>query len=255
MSRPFSLVQLSDPHIGADWAQGDPTARLAAAVDAVLSVGRPDAVLVSGDLADHGSDAEYEVVRELLASLRAPLHVVAGNHDDRAVLRGHFDLPGTDGQPVQYSTELGPLRLVVIDTTIPGEDPGALDSDRLEWLDAELAEAPDAPTIVAMHHPPILTGSPVWDDLGLPSADRAALRDVIARHRQVRRIVGGHVHRTMTGELGGTPVLTVPSTYVQARLNFDAQELELTPDPAGFGVHVVVDGELTSHVEPVAAQR
>jgi hypothetical protein len=59
----------------------------------------------------------------------------------------------------------------------------------------------------------------------------------------------------MTGELGGTPMLTVPSTYVQARLNFDSQELELTPDPAGFGVHVVVDGELTSHVESVATQR
>jgi Icc protein len=251
MSRPFSLVQLSDPHIGADWAEGDPTSRLAAAVDAVLAVGRPDAVLVSGDLADHGSDAEYEVVRELLAPLRAQVHVVAGNHDDRAVLRRHFDLPGTDGEPVQYSTDLGPLRLVVIDTTIPGEDPGALDSDRLEWLDAELAAAQDAPTIVAMHHPPILTGSPVWDDLGLPDADRAALRAVITRHGQVRRIVAGHVHRTMTGEMAGTPVLTVPSTYVQARLNFDSQELELTPGPAGFGVHVVVDGELTSHVEPV----
>jgi hypothetical protein len=55
----------------------------------------------------------------------------------------------------------------------------------------------------------------------------------------------------MTGDLAGTPVLTVPSTYVQARLNFESQELELTPDPAGFGVHIVVDGELTSHVEPV----
>jgi len=55
----------------------------------------------------------------------------------------------------------------------------------------------------------------------------------------------------MTGELGGTPVLTLPSTYVQARLNFDSDELELTPDPAGFGVHVVVDGGLTSHLEPI----
>jgi Icc protein len=251
MSGPFRLVQLSDPHIGADWAEGDPTARLAVAVDAVLAVGRPDAVLVSGDLADHARDAEYEVVKGLLAPLGAPVHVLAGNHDDCGVLRRHFDLPGTDGEPVQYSSDLGPLRLVVVDTTIPGEDPGALDGGRLEWLDAELAAAPDASTVVAMHHPPILTGSPVWDDLGLPLADREALRDVIARHRQVRRVVAGHVHRTMVGELGGTPVLTVPSTYVQARLDFGSQKLELTPDPGGFGVHVVVDGGLTSHVEPI----
>ena len=65
------------------------------------------------------------------------------------------------------------------------------------------------------------------------------------------RVVGGHVHRTMTGDLAGCPVLTVPSTYVQARLNFDAHEIQLSPEPAGFGVHVMVDGELTSHVEPV----
>jgi 3',5'-cyclic-AMP phosphodiesterase len=255
VSRQFLLVQLSDPHIGADWAEGDPTARLAAAVESVRALGQPDAVLVSGDLADHASDAEYDVVRELLAPLRAPVHVVAGNHDDRAALRRHFDVPGADGEPVQYSADLGPLRLVVVDTTIPGADPGALDGGRLDWLDAELAAAPETPTIVAMHHPPLLTGSPVWDDLGLPAADRAALGEVIGRHGQVRRVVAGHVHRTMTGEMAGTPVLTVPSTYVQARLNFDSQELELTPDPAGFGVHVVADGELTSHVESVAAQR
>ncbi|HET9673909.1 MAG TPA: phosphodiesterase [Gaiellaceae bacterium] len=251
MSRPFLLVQLSDPHIGADWAEGDPTARLGAAVESVRALGTPDAVLVSGDLADHATDAEYELVQELLAPLVAPLYVLAGNHDDRRALHRHFGVPGADGEPVQYSADLGPVRLVVLDSTRPREDPGSLDGGRLDWLDAELAAAPDAPTIVAMHHPPVLTGSPVWDDLGLPPADRLALRDVIARHRQVRRVVAGHVHRTMTGDLAGAPVVTVPSTYVQARLNFESQELELTSDPAGFGVHVVVDGELTSHVEPV----
>ena len=245
------LVQLSDPHIGADWAEGDPTAGLAAAVEAVRALGQLDAVLVSGDLADHASDAEYEVVRELLDPLSAPVYVVAGNHDDRRALHRHFGVPGAEGEPVQYSTEVGPLRLVVLDTTRPGEDPGSLDGGRLDWLDEELAAAPEAPTVVAMHHPPVLTGSRVWDDLGLPRADRLGLRDVIARHRQVRRVVAGHVHRAMTGDLAGTAVLTVPSTYVQARLSFDSQELELTPGPAAFGVHVLVDGELTSHVESV----
>ena len=156
------------------------------------------------------------------------------------------------GEPVQYSAHLGPVRLVVVDTTIPGEDPGALDNGRLAWLDAELAAVPEAPTIVAMHHPPILTGSPVWDDLGLPSADRAALRDVVGRHRQVRRIVAGHVHRTMTGELGGAPVLTVPSTYVQAELDFGADEIRLSAEPPGFAVHAWLDGELVSYVVTVS---
>jgi hypothetical protein len=67
----------------------------------------------------------------------------------------------------------------------------------------------------------------------------------------VRRLVGGHVHRAIGGELSGRAVLTVPSTHVQARLNFAMQEMELSPEPAGFAVHAVVDGELVSHVQPV----
>jgi 3',5'-cyclic-AMP phosphodiesterase len=252
MSRPFVLAQLSDFHIGGDWAPGDPVAGVAAAVETVLSMpSQPDAVLVSGDLADHAADAEYEQVRELLAPLNAPLYVLPGNHDDRGALRRHFGLPGADGEPVQYSVDLGPLRLVVIDTTRPGEDPGELDAARLAWLDAELAAAPELPTLVAMHHTPLVTGAPVWDEYGLAAADRAALAEVIGRHRQVRRLVGGHIHRTITADLAGRPVMSVPSTYVQGRLNLGSQELELTDEPAGFALHVVVDGELVSHIQPV----
>jgi Icc protein len=254
MSPPFLLAHLSDPHIGADWADDDrdPVAGLAAAVDCVRSIGQPpDAVLVSGDLADHATDAEYEQVRELLAPLRAPLHVLPGNHDDRRALRRHFGVPGAGGEPVQYSVELGPLRLVVLDTTRPGEDPGELDAGRLGWLDAELATAPERPTMLAMHHPPLVTGVPTWDEFGLPAADRRALGEVVARHRQVRRLVAGHVHRTITAELVGRGVLTVPSTYVQLRLNLGSEEIELADEPAGFALHTVLDGELISHVQPV----
>ena len=101
MSRPFLLAQLSDPHIGADWGGGDPVAGLAAAVAAVLALPQaPDAVLVSGDLVDHATDAEYEQARKLLAPLRAPLFVLPGNHDDRGALRRHFGVPGAGSEPV-----------------------------------------------------------------------------------------------------------------------------------------------------------
>jgi 3',5'-cyclic-AMP phosphodiesterase len=212
---------------------------------------QPDAVLVSGDLADNATDAEYEQVRELLAPIQAPSYVLPGNHDDRRALHRHFGVPGADGEPVQYAVELGPLRLVVLDTTIPGEDPGALDAARLVWLDATLTAAPELPTLLAMHHPPIATGIPVWDEIGLADADRRALAAVVERHRQVRRLVSGHVHRAITGELAGRAVLTVPSTYVQARLNFEMEEVELAQEPSAFAVHALVDGELISHVQPV----
>jgi 3',5'-cyclic AMP phosphodiesterase CpdA len=152
---------------------------------------------------------------------------------------------------VQYSVDLGPIRLIVLDTTRPGEDPGELDAERLAWLDAELAAAPDQPTLLAMHHPPVATGVPKWDELALAPVDRVALGEVIGRHPQVRRLATGHVHRTISGSLAGRTVLTVPSTYVQGRLNFGATELELADEPAGFAVHAVLDGELVSHIQPV----
>ncbi len=252
MSRPFFLVQLSDPHIGAKWGGGDPYAMLAAAVDSVRALRpAPDAILVSGDLADNAADAEYEQVRELLTPLAVPLYVLAGNHDDRDALHRHFGVPGANGDPVQYAADLGPLRLVVVDSTRVGEDRGELDQERLAWLDAELAAAPDIPTVLAMHHPPLCTQVPALDQIGLPAADRRALGKIVERHPQVRRLVGGHLHRTITADLVGRTVLAVPSTYVQAQLDFDSDHLQFAAEPAGFAVHALSDGDLVSHVQPV----
>jgi Icc protein len=250
--RPFVLVQLSDPHVGADWGDGDSVARFAAAVESVRALKpTPDAVLISGDVADHALDAEYEQVRELLAPVRAPLYVLPGNHDDRLTLRRHFEVPGTDSEPVQYAADLGPLRLVVTDSTLEDEDRGELDASRLAWLQAALSAAPRTPTLVALHHAPVTTGVPAFDKIGLPPDNRMALGNVIGAHPQVRRIAGGHVHLTVCAELGGRPVLAAPSTYVQARLELGAEEIKLSGDPRGFAVHVLLDGQLFSHVQSV----
>jgi Icc protein len=254
MSRPFLLVQLSDPHIGASWDEGDPVANLAAAIDGVLALGAsPDAVLVTGDLADHAADDEYEQLRALLARIDTPAYVLPGNHDSRDALHRHFGVPGAGGEPVRYDVDLGPLRLVVLDTTIPGEDGGALDDGQLAWLDETLAAAPEVPAVVAMHHPPFAMGIPAWDAIALRPADRRRLGDVLARHAHVERVVAGHVHRAITAELGGRPVLSVPSTYMQGLLDFSATGLALSDDPPGFGVHALIDGRLVSHVQPVRA--
>src|SRR5207248_403072 len=122
---------------------------------------------------------------------------------------------------------------------------------RLEWLDTTLAAAPRTPTLLALHHPPLLTGIPAFDAIGLAAADRRALATVVEAHPQVRRIVAGHVHLAISAELGGRSVLAAPSTYVQARLDFAAEEIELSDDPPGFVVHAWLDGELVSHVQPV----
>jgi 3',5'-cyclic-AMP phosphodiesterase len=248
---PFLLLQITDPHIGADWNDADPVAGLTAVVEAVNGLpDRPDALLLTGDLTEHGTAHEYAIVRELASAIRAPLHVLPGNHDDRAAIRAAFDLPGTGAEPVRYAVDLGPLRLVVMDTTIPGRDGGSLPDEQLQWLDAELGRTTGRPILLAMHHPPVATGIAAWDAIGLPVEDRVALGRVLERRPDVRRVVAGHVHQTIVGELAGRPVLTIPSTYLQARLDFTAS-LALQSGPAGYALHALADGAIASHVRTV----
>ena len=253
MTRPFVLVQLSDPHLGATWGgDGDTYELLRETVEWARTHGpAPDAVLVTGDLADHATDDEYTRFRELVEPLGAPLHVLPGNHDDRTAMRRHFGLEGAADEPIQAACDLGPLRLVVVDSTRPGEDAGELGAERLAWLETTLAASPDRPTIVAMHHPPLATGFPGWDRMLFESSDRRALAAVVEASPQVRLIVAGHVHRALTGTLAGRSVLAAPSTYVQAELGA-GPKVVLTSERPGYVLHSVADGEIVSSVHGLA---
>ena len=247
MTASFVLLQLSDPHVGADWDGADARAMLANAVEAARDAcPSPDAVLLTGDLAEHAEASEYEDVRRLVRALGAPVYVVAGNHDDRATMRCAFDLPGTGDEPVQYAADLGPLRLVVLDTSRPGHVDGELDERRMAWLDETLA-AFRTPTIVAMHHPPVPTGLPAFDRIGLSDADRDAVGSIVSQHAHVRRVVTGHVHRAITSSLGICAVTIAPSTYLQSRLDLRTDELAFGDDPSGFVVHALVGDDIASH--------
>lgn len=256
MARPFVLVQLSDPHLGATWGPADPIVGLVAAIDAILALETPaDALLVSGDLADGGLDAEYEQLFELVGRIGVPVHVLPGNHDDREALRRRLRLTDDGGRPLNQAIELGPLRLLSLDTTVPGEAGGELDDEQLAWLDRELAGVPDTPAVIAMHHPPFATGMPAFDRIGLAAHARHAIDEVIARHPQVRALVAGHVHRTCIALVGGRPALCAPSTYVEARLSLLSPQLEFIAGRPGFVVHAILDGELVSHIEFVERRR
>jgi 3',5'-cyclic-AMP phosphodiesterase len=247
---PFLLLQISDTHLGADWHGVDPDECLLRAVEAILDLPqRYDALVVSGDLTQNGTPAEYARVRELLAPLDLEPHVLPGNHDLRGPLREAFGLPGEGEEHASHAVDLGPLRLVCLDSTIPGAEAGALDEGRIEWLDAVLGEERDKPTVIAMHHPPLSTAIPTFDAIGLAPEWRAALAEALVRHPQVKRVIAGHVHRPIVAELAGRAVVSVPSTYLQSVLKFEPGTIDMVPDPAGFAIHAWRDGTLTSHVQ------
>ena len=145
----------------------------------------PDAVIASGDLTDHGRDEEYSVLRELLSPLKIPVFVIPGNHDNReALLKSFADrdyMPPTGSPFVNYVIDDYPIRLIGLDTSVPGRHHGEVCAERLRWLEGTLSARPDAPTLIFMHHPPFRTGIRWMDAAGLHGGRELEL--VVSRHR------------------------------------------------------------------------
>ena len=219
------LAQISDLHVTAKgtrlFDRVDTAGFLVRAVAHLKSLTPlPDFVWITGDLVDQGSPAEYAHLRELLSPLQVPWAVLPGNHDDRASLRQSFaDQPylPKSGEFLQYVLEDLPLRLIALDTLISGESGGRLCQARLDWLSDRLEERPDRPTVIAMHHPPFLTGLTEMDSINCDNS--AALGALVAQHRQIERIVCGHVHRPMVVRWANTVVTTAPATAHQVTLD------------------------------------
>ncbi len=196
----------------------------------------PDLVLITGDLTEDGSEEEYALLHEILRRTLShlPVFVIPGNHDRREVMLAQLDammLPDragprrTDGF-IQYAIEDFPVRIVMLDTVVPGEPHGILTAAQLAWLDRTLAERPDRPTLIGMHHPPFVCGLGNMDGINLREADRFAA--VLARHEQVQRIICGHHHRPITASFGHAIASICPSVAHQT-------ELDLSPDaPSAF---------------------
>jgi len=238
------LAQITDLHVmprgQLAYGRVDTAAMLR---DAVAHLNRldpqPDAVVITGDLADRGEPSAYQHLREILADLRARWFVIPGNHDRMAEFRSAFAdqryLPA-DGDLIQYVIDEYPLRLVALHSVIPGQVAGAVTDAQLGWLDRTLAEKPQTPTLVMMHHPPFATGLAHYDAVGMTEV--SGLERVIARHPQVERILAGHVHRPMQIRFGGTIASACPSTAHQVFCDLRPDGADsFTLEPPGFQLH------------------
>jgi len=239
------LVQLTDLHIVEEGqlllGRVDTAGFLRAAVDAVMALRpRAEAVILTGDLVNDGLLAQYLHLRELLSPLQMPVFLLPGNHDERGALRAAFPDHAELGSvgTCDYVVDVGALRLIALDSLVDGQGGGALSGQQLEWLDARLGEAPERPTLVAVHHPPFLTAIEYMDAMGLQQESVDAFAAVIARHPHVERVTCGHLHRTISRRWAGTVAATTPSAcHAVAMLLGPGAPAGVTFEPPAMTVH------------------
>ena len=251
------ILHLSDTHLLAgDRLLGgryDAAAHLRRTLEAAEATGvRPDAVVFTGDLTDLGEPEAYRALRAAVEPwaerLGAPVVWVAGNHDERPALRAEL----LDGEPTEEPVtgvwDLGGLRLIALDSTVPGWHHGDLDARQLEWLRAELAEPAPLGTILALHHPPLPTHIPFFDILEL--RDQPGLATAIAGS-DVRAILAGHLHYSTAGTFAGVPVSVAAASCYTMDLARPADEVNGMDAGRSFHLVHVWDDTITHAVVPV----
>jgi len=243
------LCQISDLHIKAHGKKSyrvvdtaESLRRCVAQVNALRQ--RPQAVVFSGDLVDFGLADEYAMLRSLLIPLQMPYYLLPGNHDEREALRAAFPEHAylqqgrqRPGGRIEYVIEQHAVRIIALDTVVPGASHGVLAPQSLLWLDQVLTEQPLRPTVIVMHHPPFKTGIGHMDQIGL--ADPQALEAVVRRHPQVERVLCGHLHRPIQVRFGGTIASTCPGASHQVVLDLSAQAAsQFVLEPPAFQLHL-----------------
>lgn len=240
----MKFIHLTDTHQvrrGTELYGLDPRARLDAAV-ASIAAEHPDAafVAVTGDLAHWGEPDAYVALREGLAPLPMPVHLLIGNHDDRGAFRAAFPQTPVDAEGfVQYAFDAGEIRVVALDTNEPGVAWGVFCERRAAWLADTLAQAhrDDRPVHLMLHHPPFEVGIGPMDRLSLrePGPLIEALRPWQA---SVRHLYFGHLHRPIAGSWRGLPFSTVRATSHQVALVLggSTDRIPGSHEPAQYGV-------------------
>jgi len=234
----------------------DTNAMLGRAVAAIAALDPlPDCVIATGDLADCGLEDEYRQIDAALAQLPMPAFVIPGNHDRRETMRsslaGRHRYLEQDPRFLHYVIDDFPVRMIALDTVVPGATGGEICAAREAWLAQALAQGDRRPTLILMHHPPFRTGVPAMDPMMCRTSPSFA--DLIARHPEIERVVAGHYHRPIVVRWAGTIGFVAPSTAHQVALDLrESEPTRLVMEPPGFALHVYRAGiGMTSHVVPI----
>lgn len=251
------IIHVSDPHFLAGGAKlggrYDVESNFAATLEAVRTVHpHPTAIVITGDLADLGEPDAYRRLRKAVEPIADELGTtlvwVAGNHDERPALReGLLDLAPTH-EPVTGVWNLDGLRLIALDTSVPGWHHGDLDEGQLSWLADLLREPAPHGTLLAMHHPPLPSHLPLFDILELRHQDELA---AVIRGSDVRGILAGHLHYSSHGMFAGVPVSVSSATCYTMNVALPAAEVNGMDAAQAFQIVHVHPETITHTVVPV----
>ncbi|MFT4051866.1 MAG: phosphodiesterase [Microbacterium sp.] len=251
------IMHLSDTHLlaGNRLLSGryDTAVHLAEALEAAERTGiRPDAIVFTGDLTDLGEPAAYAALRAEVEPwaqrLGAPVVWVAGNHDERPALRaGLLDAAPTE-EPVTGVWDLDGLRLIALDSSVPGWHHGDLDPEQLEWLGGILAEPAPLGTILALHHPPLPSHIPFFDILELRHQREFA---EVVSGSDVRAILAGHLHHSTAGTFAGVPVSVASASCYTMNLQRPPERVNGMDAGQSFHLVHVYDATITHSVVPL----
>ena len=216
----------------------------------------PDFVVISGDLADTPIGEEYDYLKRLLAPLKLPFAGIPGNHDGRELMRSAFPdaAYAFPSGALNQKIEVGELDLLLLDSSVPGKPHGVLEEPTLQWLDATLASSPHRPALVFLHHPPFIAGIWHMDRQNLLNASE--LEAIIQRHKRVRIVATGHIHRATLTMFAGVPCTICPAP--NHAVDLDLAQLRgpsFKIEPPAFHLHTWFEGEgfgqLVTHHVPI----
>lgn len=251
------FIQITDTHVVAPGAlaygRSDTAQALRQAVatinEKLPALDEVDCVIVTGDLTDHGTREEYAHFAAIMAGLHLPWLAVPGNHDRREAMREAFAgahwMP--ENGPVHWLRDFGPFSVIGLDTLLEGAHHGMLCSGGLEFLDWALATIGAQPAVIATHHPWLHAGIPAMDADNLRNG--AALMARLEAHPAPARMISGHVHRAVTGQIGRVTCQIAPATCHAVLTDHRAgREPQLVLEPGGITLWQWRDGPAPSLV-------
>jgi 3',5'-cyclic-AMP phosphodiesterase len=252
--RPVLVAQISDLHVKRPgevaYSRVDTATALSRCVEELNRFRpRPSKVVISGDLVDTPTAEEYDHLNVLLASLEIPFLAIPGNHDQRTLMRAALpDQPYAQSNgALNIVSRLDDLDLVLIDSSVPGEPYGELDTTTLTWLDDTLAASATRPALVFLHHPPFITGITHMDRQNLRNAGELAA--VLLRHERARLIGAGHLHRATLAMFAGVPATICPAPNHAVALDLEAKHPpSFKIEPPGFHLHAWFSGNSHGHI-------